>query len=395
MMHQSGATTLSGMQARRESTAHATDHMWEDCPNEGSTSDGDSTDSSVPLKDWSKELEKAGFKGVPPVKPFDPTDPDMRACHSSEKLADVPIMLTGDGAIYECQTKGMTVFNLWTRQDLKALLDLKFSFSKKMRERRISQLSSRNSKSKENRKILDDIYLSVTGYSLAVKRLWLSIYAGCLRIIPDVRQTRHTRDTAQLLADQAERRVRELPQSMQQAKAVSEHVMTHLKGASEILLAAEIETAAAVVHGLYEAIYAELSMAEKDTCDRSRKPESLFMLWHYYIFRGTVADTEELEEQWAQDERLREKMHPGITIEEWRVIHTENRRRWLENSGGRTIDPIADPTLLASAEAEGISEDEVFTWERYLRLMNTLSSSPYFKRLKHLMDESSRKDYKE
>ena len=51
--------------------------------------------------------------------------------------------------------------------------------------------------------------------SPAVKRLWLSVYAGVLRVIPDVKQTRHTKDTAQLLTDIAERRVQELPQSMQ------------------------------------------------------------------------------------------------------------------------------------------------------------------------------------
>ena len=112
------------------------------------------------------------------------------------------------------------------------------------------------------------------------------------------------------------------------------------------------------------------------------------------MFRGTVEDTEEFEEQWTRDERLKEKMRPGLTIEEWHVIHTENRRRWLENSKGRTIDPIDDTSLLAKARAKGIAPDEVFTLERYLRVMNTLSSSPMFKRLKLMMDESSRKDYK-
>ena len=141
----------------------------------------------------------------------------------------------------------------------------------------------------------------MAGQSLAVKRLWLSIYAGCLRIIPDVKDTRHTRDTAQLLTDIAERRVRELLQSMQQARAVSEMVMTHLKGDSETVLAAEIGTATAVLLGLYEAAYAELSNSEKDMWDSNRKPDSLFLLWHYYMFRGTVEDTEELEEQWTRD----------------------------------------------------------------------------------------------
>ena len=61
--------------------------------------------------------------------------------------------------------------------------------------------------------------------SPAVKRLWLSVYAGVLRVIPDVKQTRHTKDTAQLLTDIAERRVQELPQSMQQAREVSEMIM--------------------------------------------------------------------------------------------------------------------------------------------------------------------------
>ena len=31
-------------------------HMWEDCPDRGSASDAESTDSSVPLRDWDEEL---------------------------------------------------------------------------------------------------------------------------------------------------------------------------------------------------------------------------------------------------------------------------------------------------------------------------------------------------
>ena len=90
------------------------------------------------MKDRSGAMMKGGMQTR---RPFDPDDPDMRACHSSEKLADVPIMLTGAGALYECQSKGMTVFMLWTKQDKKALLELKFTFSKELKKR-IAQLDS-------------------------------------------------------------------------------------------------------------------------------------------------------------------------------------------------------------------------------------------------------------
>ena len=298
-------------------------HMLEDCPEYDAASDAESTDSSVPLRDWDKEMKEAGFEGLPSVEPFDPDDPDLRACHSTERLPEVPIMVSGAGSLYECERRGMTAYWLWTKADVKAMSDLKFKFSNKMKGR-ISKLDSRHSASKQNRQILHEIFLSVTEQSLAVKKLWLSVYAGVLRVIPDVKETRHTRDTAQLLTDIAERRVQELPQSMEQARAVSGMVMAHLKGDSETILAADIRTATAVLLSLCRAVYAELKKSEKDKWVSNRNPDSVFKLWHHYMFRGTLVDNEELEQQWARDEQLREKMPPGLTIEEWHVKHMEN-----------------------------------------------------------------------
>ena len=59
---------------------------------------------------------------------------------------------------------------LWTKQDMKVLMDLKFTFSKDLKKR-IAQLDSGHTKSKQNRAILDEIYLSVADQSPAVKKL--------------------------------------------------------------------------------------------------------------------------------------------------------------------------------------------------------------------------------
>ena len=137
-----------------------------------------------------------------------------------------------------------------------------FKFDNKLKAR-ISKLCSSHSSSKQNRKMLDEIFLSVAEQSPAMKKLWLSIYAGTLRVIPDVKDIRQMRDTAHLLTDIAERRVRELPQSMEQAKAVSEMIMTHLKGDSETILAADIGTATSALLSLFGAVHAELKKVEK------------------------------------------------------------------------------------------------------------------------------------
>ena len=102
---------------------------------------------------------------MPSVEPFDPDDPDLRACFSTERLSEVPIMLSGAGSLYECERRGMTAYWLWTKADVKAMTDIKFKFSNKMKER-ISKLDSRHSASKHNRKILDEIFLSVAEQSL-------------------------------------------------------------------------------------------------------------------------------------------------------------------------------------------------------------------------------------
>ena len=94
--------------------------------------------------------------------------------------------------------------------------------------------------------------------SIPMKRLLLSVYAGILRVVPDAKETRQTRDTAQLLADIAERRVQELPQSMEQARQVSEMRFTHLSGPSETILAADIGPATAALLNLFTAIHAAM-----------------------------------------------------------------------------------------------------------------------------------------
>ena len=53
---------------------------------------------------------------------------------------------------------------------------------------------------------------------------------------------------------------------------------------------------------LYGAVHAELNRSEKDKWVSNRNPDSVFKLWHNYMFRGNIVDTEELEEQWARDE---------------------------------------------------------------------------------------------
>ena len=105
---------------------------------------------------------------------------------------------------------------------------IEFKFSDKLKER-ISRavLSACIVDPSPIEKILDEILSRVwPRQSPAMKKLWLSVYAGTLRVVPDAKETRQTRDTAQLLTDIAERRVRELPQSMEQARAVSEMIMS-------------------------------------------------------------------------------------------------------------------------------------------------------------------------
>ena len=97
---------------------------------------------------------------------------------------------------------------------------------------------------------------------------------------------------------------------MEQARAVSGMIMSQLKGDSETILAANIGTSTSALLGLFEAVHAELKRAEKDKWVGNRNPDSVFKLLHHYMFRGTYVDNEELEQQWAQDEQLREKMPP-------------------------------------------------------------------------------------
>ena len=63
------------------------------------------------------------------------------------------------------------------------------------------------------------------------------------------------------------------------------------------------------------------------------------------------------------------------------------------------IDPVDDTRLMKKARDAGIplnanGTNEVFTWKRYLRVMNTISSRPMFKRLQLKVDESSREEWK-
>ena len=273
-------------------------------------------------------------------------------------------------------------------------------FSGKLKGR-IKKLSSRYSASLNNRKILDEIYLEVAGQSIPMKRLLLSVYAGILRVVPDAKETRQTKDTSQLLADIAKRRVRELPHSMEQAREVSETRFKYLQsGGSEAIFAADIGPAASVLLNLFTSILKELGTAEQESWSEDRNPDPVFKLWHNYMFRGAQDITDELERQWSRDEKLREKMPAHLTIEEWMPKHVQNRRRWMENTDGGIIDPVNDQGLIKQASAEGIplnspGTNEVFTWQRYMRVVNTISSIPNFKRLQLQIEDSTDKAYKE
>ena len=146
-------------------------------------SDADSTDSSLALRDWEKVVKKDGFDSIPSVEPFDADDPDLQVCFGTFRLSEVPIMLSGPGSLYECERRGRLAYWLWTREEAKALSKITFKFDNKLKAR-ISKLCSSHSSSKQNRKILDEIFLSVAEQSPAMKKLWLSIYAGTLRVIP-------------------------------------------------------------------------------------------------------------------------------------------------------------------------------------------------------------------
>ena len=199
-------------------------------------------------------------------------------------------MLSGPQSLYEVERKDMLAYWLWTSAEVKVLSEIEFKFSDKLKKR-IKELSSRHNASKPNRKILDEIYLEVAEKSPAMKKLLLSVYAGTLRVVPDAKETRQTRDTAQLLTDIAERRVQELPQSMEQARAVSEMRFTHLTGDSETILAADIGPATAALLSLFASVHANLMKTEKDSWFENRNPESVFRLWHHYMFRGSQENT--------------------------------------------------------------------------------------------------------
>ena len=181
---------------------------------------------------------------------------------------------------------------------------------------------------------------------------------------------------------------------MTQAKHVSELVFTHLQGPQENILAADIGPATAALLSLFSAIFAAMSQQEQQSWRDNRRPESCFRLWSHFMFRGTVDHSEELEQQWARDEALREKMPTNLTIAEWYEVYLGNRRRWIENSGGLEIDPVHDTELMRQAKADGTpltspGTNEVYSWPRYLRVMNTLSSLQHFKKLKLEVEGSS------
>ena len=83
-------------------------------------------------------------------------------------------MLSGPGSLYECERRGRLAYWLWTREEAKALSKITFKFDNKLKAR-VSKLCSSHSSSKQNRKILDEIFLSVAEQSPAMKKLWLSI----------------------------------------------------------------------------------------------------------------------------------------------------------------------------------------------------------------------------
>ena len=53
-----------------------------------------------------KEMEKLGLKAPPKVEPFDPDDPDRRACFSTRRLSGIPVMLSGPKSLCEVNAKG-------------------------------------------------------------------------------------------------------------------------------------------------------------------------------------------------------------------------------------------------------------------------------------------------
>ena len=243
-------------------------------------------------------------------------DPNQRACFSTRRLSEIPVMLSGPKSLCEVNAKGVAAYYLWQRAEVKTVSEIQFKFSEALKKK-IALLSSRHDASKPNRKILDAIYIEVAEKSIPMKRLLLSAYAGILCVVPDAKETRQTEYTSQLITDIAERCVRELPQSMTQAKHVSELVFTHLQGPQENILAADIGPATAALLNLFSAIYAVLNQQEQRSWREHRWPESFFRLCHHYMFRGTVDHSEELEKQWAQDEALCEKMPTNLTIAEW------------------------------------------------------------------------------
>ena len=373
-------------------------HMWYDCPlrkDGGADSHSSSgSETSLPLTMLEKEMVALGFKGsLPRVEPFDEDDPDRRACFATEKLSAIPVMLSGPQSLCEVNERGVKAHYLWQKAEVKAVSEVKFQFSASLKEQ-IALLSSRHKSSASNRKILDMIYAEVSEISSPMSRLLLSAYAGILRVIPDTKETRQTEHTSQLISDIAERRVRELPNSMTLARHVSELVFTHLQGSEESILAADIGPATSALLNLFTAIFAALNQKEQESWRASRAKESFFRLYSYFLWRGTVDTSDELEQQWARDAALREKMPTNLTIAEWYEVYLGNRRRWIENSGGLEIDPVQDPELIWQAKADGTpltstGTEEVYSWTRYLRVMNTLSSLQHFKKLKFEVEASS------
>ena len=78
--------------------------MWHDCPDHPDD-DGESSDSSAPLRVLEKSLKDDGFKVPPLVEPFDPDNPDLRACFSTRRLSAIPIMLSGPKSLYEVERR--------------------------------------------------------------------------------------------------------------------------------------------------------------------------------------------------------------------------------------------------------------------------------------------------
>jgi hypothetical protein len=211
-----------------------------------------------------KEMAALGLKPLPRVEPFEPDNHDLRACFSTKKLSAIPVMLSGPQSLCEVNERGVKAHYLWQKAEVKAVSEVKFQFSASLKKQ-IALLSSRHKSSASNRKILDAIYAEVSEISSPMRRLLLSAYAGILRVVPDTKETRQTEHTSQLITDIAERRVRELPNSMTLARHVSELVFTHLQGSEESILAADIGPATSALLNLFTAIFAALNQQEQQS----------------------------------------------------------------------------------------------------------------------------------